>query len=159
MTNGTEKLNICTENFKSRILILTIYPVQKLTSKWNIDINVKAYTLEYQTTLPVSWETCYVDPEAIRTKLQTNYWFRIGKGIRQGCILSPLTSVQSTSCEMLGWMNLKLESRLPGEISAASDMQMIYHPNGREWRGTKEHLDEGVRGEWKSWLKTQLSKN
>ena len=29
----------------------------------------------------------------------------------------------STSCEMLGWMKHKLESRLPGEISIASDMQ------------------------------------
>ena len=27
------------------------------------------------------------------------------------------------------------------------------------WRGTKELLDEGERGEWKSWLKTQHSKN
>ena len=35
------------------------------------------------------------------------------------------TSVQSPSCEMLGWMNHKLESRLPGEISITSDMQMI----------------------------------
>ena len=33
-----------------------------------------------------------------------------------------LTYMQSTSCEMLGWMNHKLESRLPGEISEASDM-------------------------------------
>ena len=36
-----------------------------------------------------------------------------------------LTSVQSTSCEMPGWMNCKLESRLPGEILTTSDMQMI----------------------------------
>ena len=36
-----------------------------------------------------------------------------------------LTSVQNTSCEMLGWMNHKLESRFLGEISATSDMQMI----------------------------------
>ena len=35
-----------------------------------------------------------------------------------------LTSLQSTSCEMPGWMNPKLESRLPGEISITSDMQM-----------------------------------
>ena len=35
-----------------------------------------------------------------------------------------LTSVQSTSCKMMDWMNHKLESRLPGEISATSDMQM-----------------------------------
>ena len=32
--------------------------------------------------------------------------------------------MQSTSCEMPGWMNLKLESRLPGEISIISDKQM-----------------------------------
>ena len=35
------------------------------------------------------------------------------------------TYMQSTSCEMLGWMNHKLESRLLGEISTTSDMQMI----------------------------------
>ena len=62
------------------------------------------------------------------------------------------------SCEILGWMKHKLESRLPGEISKTSDMQICY-PYGRKWRGTKELLDEGERGEWKSWLKTQHSKN
>ena len=36
-----------------------------------------------------------------------------------------LISMQSTSYEMLGWMNSKLESRFLGEISTASDMQMI----------------------------------
>ena len=40
------------------------------------------------------------------------------------CHPAYLTSVQNTSCEMLGWMNLKLELRLPGEISTTSDMQM-----------------------------------
>ena len=34
------------------------------------------------------------------------------------------TSVQSMSCEVLGWMKHKLESRLPGEISITSDIQM-----------------------------------
>ena len=54
-------------------------------------------------------------------------WFQIGKGEHQGCILSPayLTYMQSTTCEMLGWMKLKLESRLLGEISITSDVQMI----------------------------------
>ena len=54
-------------------------------------------------------------------------WFQIGKGEHQGCILSPayLTYMQSTTCEMLGWMKLKLESRLLGEISITSDIQMI----------------------------------
>ena len=40
------------------------------------------------------------------------------------CHSAYLTYMQSTSCEMLGWMNHKLESRLPGEISTTSDMQM-----------------------------------
>ena len=40
------------------------------------------------------------------------------------CHRAYLTPVQSTSCEMLGWMNHKLESRLPREISITSDTQM-----------------------------------
>ena len=36
-----------------------------------------------------------------------------------------LTYTQSTSCEMLGWMSYKLESRLLGEISTTSDIWMI----------------------------------
>ena len=38
------------------------------------------------------------------------------------CHPAYLTSMQSTSCEMPGWMNHKLESRFPGEISTTSDM-------------------------------------
>ena len=41
------------------------------------------------------------------------------------CHPAYLTHMQSTSCEMLGWMKHKLESRLLGEISITSDMQMI----------------------------------
>ena len=40
------------------------------------------------------------------------------------CHPAYLTYMQSTSREMLGWMKHKLESRLPGEISINSDMQM-----------------------------------
>ena len=75
----------------------------------------------------------------VRSGLGTTGWFQIRKGVCQGCILSPtdLTYMQSTSCEMLGWMKHKLESRLPGEISITSDMQMT-PPYGRKWRGTKK---------------------
>ena len=41
------------------------------------------------------------------------------------CHPACLTSMQSVSCEMLDWMKHKLESRLPGEVSVTSDMQMI----------------------------------
>ena len=40
------------------------------------------------------------------------------------CHPAYLTYMQSTSCEMLGWMKHKLESRLPGETSITSDMQL-----------------------------------
>ena len=69
----------------------------------------------------------YADQEAtVRTEHGTTGCFQIGKGGHQGCILSPayLTYMQSTSCEMPGWMKHKLESRLLGEISITSDMQM-----------------------------------
>ena len=62
----------------------------------------------------------YAGQEAtVRTGHGTTDWFHIWKRIHQGCILSPcyLTSMQSTSCEMPGWMKHKLESRLPGQIS------------------------------------------
>ena len=41
------------------------------------------------------------------------------------CHPAYLTSMQSTSCEMVGWMNQKLESRLSGDVSITSDRQMI----------------------------------
>ena len=69
-----------------------------------------------------------------------------------------LTYMQSTSCKMPGWIKHKLESRLQGEISITSDMQMT-PPLGRKQRGTKQPLDESERGELKGWLKTQHSKN
>ena len=40
------------------------------------------------------------------------------------CHPAYLTYMQSTSCEMLGWMKHKMESRLPEEISITSDTQM-----------------------------------
>ena len=61
------------------------------------------------------------------------------------CHHAYLTYMQSTSCEMPGWMKQKLESRQMGEISVTSDMQ--YQPYVRKRRRTKEPLDESERGE------------
>ena len=61
----------------------------------------------------------YAGQEAtVRTRHGTTDWFQIGKGVRQGCILSLclLTYMQSTSYEMLCWRKHKLESRLQGKI-------------------------------------------
>ena len=51
---------------------------------------------------------------------------KLGKDYVKAVYCHPayLTCMQSTSCEMLGWMKHELESRLLGEISITSDMQM-----------------------------------
>ena len=70
----------------------------------------------------------YAGQEAtVRTGHGTTHWFQIGKGVRQSVHCHPayLTYMQSTSGETLGRLKHKLESRLPGEISITSDMQMI----------------------------------
>ena len=52
--------------------------------------------------------------------------FKLGKEYAKAvyCHLAYLTYMQSISCKMPDWMKHKLESRLPGEISITSDMQM-----------------------------------
>ena len=69
----------------------------------------------------------YAGPEAtVRTGHKKTDWFQIGKGVSQGCILS--LCLFNLYAEYIirnaGWKKHKLESRLPGEISITSDMQM-----------------------------------
>ena len=69
----------------------------------------------------------YASQEATaRTRYGTNDWFKV-RGYDKAVYCHPayLTSMQSTSCEMPGWMSDKLKSRLPGEISTTSDTQMV----------------------------------
>ena len=84
---------------------------------------------EYQTTWPASWEiSMKVRKQQLELDMEqcSSYWFQIGKGDFKAVYCHPayLASMQSTSWEMLGWRKHKLESRLPGEISITSDMQM-----------------------------------
>ena len=84
----------------------------------------------------------------VRTRHGTTDWFKIGNGVGHVVYFHPtyFTSMQSTSCKMLGWINLKLESRLLGEISITSDMQIILPL----WQKVKRNLrasDEGERRE------------
>ena len=64
----------------------------------------------------------YAGQEAtVRTGHGTTDWFQIGKRVCQGCILSPCLFNLYAEYIM---RNAGLESRLPGEISITSDMQM-----------------------------------
>ena len=62
-------------------------------------------------------QNLYACQEAtVRTRHRKTDWFKIGKAVHRGCICHPayLTYMQSTSCEMLGWMKHKLESKIAG---------------------------------------------
>ena len=83
---------------------------------------------EYQTTLPASWETCVqVKKQQLELDMEQRTGSKLGKEYIKAVYCCPayLTSMQSASWEMLGWMKHKLESRLPREISITSDTQMI----------------------------------
>ena len=69
----------------------------------------------------------YAGQEAtVRTGHGTTDSFQIGKGVCQGCILSPCLFNLYAEYIMrnAGWIKHKLESRLLGEMSMTSDMQM-----------------------------------
>ena len=91
----------------------------------------------------------YAGQEAtVRTGHGTTDWFQIGKGVHQGCILSPCLFNLYAEYIMrnAGWKKHTLESRLPREISITSDMQMT-PPLWQKVKRTKDPLDESERGE------------
>ena len=65
----------------------------------------------------------------VRTGHGTTHWFQIGKGVRQGCILSPcLFNFYAEYIRLNAWLDEaqtgKVSGEMPGEISITSDMQM-----------------------------------
>ena len=82
---------------------------------------------EYQTTWPASWEICMqVKKQQLELDMDQQTGSKLGKGYFKTVYYHPacLIYMQNTSCKMPGWTKHKLESRLPGEISITSDMQM-----------------------------------
>ena len=74
---------------------------------------------KYQTSWPASWEICMqVKKQQLELDMQQQTGCKLGKEYIKAVYCHPayLTSMQSTSCGILGWMNHKLESRLLGEI-------------------------------------------
>ena len=102
----------------------------------------------------------------VRTRHRTMDRFKIRKEVQQGCILSPclfnlyaeyitcmyiISHVHHEKC-LAGWVTSWNQHRQ--EKYQQSQISRWYHSNGRRQRGTKEPLDEGERGEQKSWLET-----
>ena len=67
-----------------------------------------------------------VKKQQLELDMEQQTGYKLGKEYDKAAYCHPayLTYMQSTSCKMLVWMKHKLESRLPGEISITSDMQM-----------------------------------
>ena len=107
-----------------------------------------------------SWEICMqVKKQQLELDIKQETGSKLGKEYVKAVYCYPdyLIYMQSTSWELLAqWIE-----------SWNQDCQEKYQPQiwrwlhtcGRKWRGTKEPLVESERGKWKSWLKTQHSKN
>ena len=91
---------------------------------------------QYQTTGPVFCETCMqIKKHQLEPDMKQRTGSKLGKDYVKAvyCHPSYLTYTQSTSCDILGWLKHKLESRLMGDITITSrlmgditsDMQMI----------------------------------
>ena len=67
-----------------------------------------------------------VRKQQLELDMEQQDWFQIGKVVHQGCTLSPylINLYAKYIMRNAGWRNHNLESRLPGEISITSDMQM-----------------------------------
>ena len=117
---------------------------------------------EYQTTLTCLLRNLSAGQEAtVRTRCGTTNWFKFEKGVYWGCVLSPC--LFNLYAEYIR-RNVGVEDSQSGiKIAGRSINNLRYADNttlmAERWRGTKWILDEGKKGEWKSWLKTQLSEN
>ena len=82
---------------------------------------------EYQTTLPVSWETCmHIKNQQLQSDMEqmtgSKLWKKYNKAIY--CHPAYLTYMQSTSCKMLGWMNqtgIKISRRNTNNLRYGDD--------------------------------------
>ena len=119
--------NICWIIEKAREFQKNIYCCQSLWLCRSQQTGKFFERWEYQTTWPRLLRNLNAGQEAtVRTGHGTTEWFQIGKEVRQGCILSPcLFNLHAQYIMRNARLDKhKLESRLPGEISRTSDMQM-----------------------------------
>ena len=84
-------------------------------------------------------------------------WFKIEKGVCQGCILSPY--LFNLYAEYIRW-NARLDESQAGiKIAGRNIYNFRYADDTTLMAESKEPPDEGESREWKSYLKTQHSKN
>ena len=104
---------------------------------------------EYQITWPVFLRNLYAGQEAtVKTGHGTRDWFQIGKGVRQGCMLSPCLFNLYAEYIMrnVGLDEAQAGIKMLGEISITSDMQMT----PPSWQKAKKNQ----RASWWKWKRT-----
>ena len=115
----------------------------KLLTVW-ITVNCGKFLKRwgYQTTWPTSWEiSMQFRQQQLELNMEQHMGSKPGKEYVKAVYCHPayLTYMKSTLCEMLDWMKHKLESRLPGEISITSDMQMtppLWQKTKKNWKAS-----------------------
>ena len=118
--------------------------LKPLTLRMTANCGVFLKRWEYQTTLPAYWETCMeVKKQQLELDMERLTGSKLGREYVKVVYCHPvyLTSMQSTSCKMLCWINHKLESRFPGEISITQVCRW-HHSIVRKWRGITEPPEE-----------------
>ena len=153
MDNGESK------GIPEKHLLLSLTTLKPLTVWITTNCGKFLKRREYQTTVPACWETCMqVKKQRVSAGHGTTNWFKIGKGVRQGCILSPsyLTSMQSHQAKCRAGLSTIWYPDFQKKYQQPQICRWHrwHHPYGRKQRGTKEPLDKSERGEWKSWLET-----
>ena len=108
----------------------------------------------------VLWNLYAGQEATVRIEHGTTDWFKIGKGVHQGCILLPCLFNFCAEYIMQNvrldepQVEIKMAGRNINNLICIDDTTLM-----AESEEKLERLDESERGEWKSWLKTQLPKN
>ena len=111
---------------------------------------------EYQTILPTSWEIRR-SRNKVRSRHGTTDWFQIGKGVRQGCLLSP--SLFNLYAEYTMW-NAGLDEAQAGISIAGRKINNLRYAGDTTLMAESEELKSLLMKvkAWKSWLKISAFK-
>ena len=96
--------------------LATVYRSQRVKHDW--------VTNTFTFTFYLSPKKLYAGQEVtVRTRYGTTDWFKTGKGVHQGCILSPC--LFNLCAEMLGWMKPRIARRNINSLSCADDTALM----------------------------------
>ena len=131
----------------------TSLSLSKPMTVWIINCGKLLERWEYQTSLPVFWETwMQVEKQQLEPWMEQPIGSRLRKEYNKGCLLSPCLFNLYAEHIMRNAGLDELQDRR--EKHQQPQIHGWYHSNGRK-RRTEEPLDEGHGEEWKSWLKTK----